>query len=115
METDELKHIIKDLEVLIRVNNLLLSRFILELSNVKKDLGLPQRCTYFKFEILQDEYDSLVSEFGKRETDKALYRLDRLLVSNKQQCPNNIAKYLRNRLKKSRLNNEGSSKEQSTE
>ena len=82
---------------------------------MKKDLGLPQRCTYFKFEILQDEYDSLVSEFGKHETDKALYRLDRLLVSNKQQCTNNIDKYIRNRLKKSRLNNEGSNKEQSTE
>lgn len=115
MEIDELKHVIKDLEILIRVNNLLLSRFILELSNVKKDLGLPQRCTYFKFEILQEEYDSLVGEFGKRETDKALYRLDRLLVSNKQQCPNNIAKYLRSKLKKSKSNNEGSNNKQSTE
>ena len=91
----ELKKLIKDLEVITRVNNLLLSRFILELGTVRKDLGLPKRCTFFRFELLQEEYDKLVQEFGKYETDKALYRLDRTLAQNKQQCPHNIGKYIR--------------------
>lgn len=94
----ELKKMIKDLEVITRVNNLLLSRFILELGTVRKDLGLPKRCTFFRFELLQDEYEKLVQEFGKKETDKALYRLDRTLAQNKQQCPHNIGKYIRKNL-----------------
>ena len=97
----ELKKLIKDLEVITRVNNLLLSRFILELGTVRKDLGLPKRCTFFRFELLQEEYDKLVQEFGKHETDKALYRLDRMLIKNKQQCPNNIRKFIASKLKKS--------------
>lgn len=111
----ELKKIIKDLEVITRVNNLLLSRFILELGTVRKDLGLPKRCTFFRFELLQEEYDKLVQEFGKHETDKALYRLDRTLAQNKQQCPHNIGKYIHNRLKKNRLSRERASQYKSTE
>ncbi|MCM1324186.1 MAG: hypothetical protein NC218_08485 [Acetobacter sp.] len=85
---------------MIRTNNLLLSRFILELAKVRKELGLPKRCFFFKFELLEAEYKELVNEFGKEKVDKALYRLDRLLLTNKQQCPNNIAKYIRNKLSK---------------
>ena len=44
----------------------------------------------------------LVAEFGQEEVDKAMYRLDRLLLTNRQQCPRNIKKYLHKRLKKSR-------------
>ena len=83
----------KRTQVLIRTNNLLISRFILELSKTRKELGLPKRVLFFKFDLLEDEYYKLVDEYGKEETDKALYRLDRLLLTNKQQCPNNIAKY----------------------
>ena len=110
-----MKSILKDLEFLIRVNNLLLSRFILELGTVRKDLGLPKRCTFFRFELLEDEYNKLVEEFGKHDTDKALYRLDRTLAQNKQQCPHNIGKYIRNRLKRNRLSREGTSQHQSAE
>lgn len=91
---------LKQLQVLVRVNNLLLSKFILQLSEVRKELGLPKRQSFFRFEILQEDVDELVNEFGKEETIKALYRLDRLLIQNKQNCPNNIKKYIRNKLKK---------------
>lgn len=93
---------IKNLQVLIRVNNLMLSRFILQLQNTRKELGLPKRETFFKFELLEDDYLELCNEYGKEETDKALYRLDRLLLKNKQNCPHNIKKYIRNKLRKKR-------------
>lgn len=93
---DELKKV----QILIRTNNLLLARFILQLSEVRKELGLPKRNVFFKFELLEDDYNLLVKEFGKEETDKALYRLDRLLIRNKQQCPNNIRKYIATRLRR---------------
>jgi hypothetical protein len=99
---------IKSLQILIRVNNLMLSRFILQLQNTRKELGLPKRETFFKFELLEDDYLELVNEFGKDQVDKSLYRLDRLLLRNKQNCPHNIKKYIRNRLRKKadRNNNE---------
>lgn len=96
----DLEQELKNLQVLVRVNNLLLSRFILQLSKTRDDLGLPKRNVFFKFELLQEDYDELVERFGKKETDKALYRLDRLLLSNKQQCPHNIKKYISTRLLK---------------
>lgn len=91
------------LQVLVRTNNLLLSRFMLELSSVRKELGLPKRRFFFKYELLEDEYQALCDEFGKDLTNKALYKLDRLLLTNKQQCPNNIAKYIRKKLHKNEL------------
>lgn len=96
----EIVNNLKQLQILVRVNNLLLSRFILQLSETRKELGLPKRQSFFKFEILQDDVDELTKEFGKDEVIKALYRLDRLLLQNKQNCPNNIKKYIRNKLKK---------------
>lgn len=105
---DELKEVIarlEQLEILTRTNNLLLSRFILELDAVRKDFKLSKQCVYFKFTISRTEYDLLVDEFGKTAVDKALYRLDRLLLTNKQQCPNNIATYIRRKCKR-KLNNE---------
>lgn len=78
---------------------MLLSRFILELSSLQKQYNLPRRVVFFKFELMQDEYDRLVEDYGKPLVDKALYKLDRLLLTNKQQCPNNIAKYIRKRLR----------------
>lgn len=95
----ELLEEMQRLQILVRTNNLLLSRFILELSKVQQQLNLPKRKVFFKFEILNDEYNTLVTEFGKEEVDKALYKLDRLLLTNKQCCPNNVAKYIRNRIK----------------
>lgn len=96
----QLEKEIKQLQILVRVNNLLLSKFILQLSETRKELGLPKRQSFFRFEILQDDVDELIREFGKDEVIKALYRLDRLLLQNKQNCPHNIKKYIRNRLRK---------------
>ncbi|MCM1324109.1 MAG: hypothetical protein NC218_08100 [Acetobacter sp.] len=102
----ELLEEMQRLQVLVRTNNLLLSRFILELSRVQQQLDLPKRKIFFKFEILNEEYDGLVAEFGKDTVDKALYKLDRLLLTNKQHCPNNITKYVRNRIKGNLKRNE---------
>ena len=97
---------IAKLQILVRVNNLLLSRFILQLSKTRDDLHLPKRNVFFKFELLQDDYNELVNEFGQDMTDKALYKLDRMLLENKQDCPNNIKKYIATKLKKkSKVNN----------
>ena len=38
---------------------------------------------------------------------EALYRLDRLLIRNKQQCPNNIRKYIATRLRRKQKNEQG--------
>ena len=85
---------------------MLLSRFILQLSKTRDDLHLPKRNVFFKFELLQDDYNELVNEFGQDMTDKALYKLDRRLRANKQDCPNNIKKYIATKLKKkSKVNN----------
>lgn len=97
----EIQSEIKALQVLIRTNNLLLSKFILQLSQVRSELKLPKRNSFFKFEILEDEYNELIDEFGKDSVDKALYRLDRNLLRNKQNCPNNIKKYITTKLRKS--------------
>ena len=97
---------IAKLQILVRVNNLLLSRFILQLSKTRDDLHLPKRNVFFKFELLQDDYNELVNEFGQDMTDKSLYKLDRMLLANKQDCPNNIKKYIATKLKKkSKVNN----------
>lgn len=103
-ELHKIENEIRQLQVLVRVNNLLLSKFILQLSEVRKELGLPKRQSFFKFEILQEDVDELVKEFGQDEVTKALYRLDRLLLKNKQNCPHNIKKYIRNRLRKGNKN-----------
>lgn len=97
---EEIESELRKINILIRTNNLLLSRFILQLSTVRKELGLPKRNVFFKFELLQEDYEELILQYGKQEVDKALYRLDRLLLTNKQQCPNNIKKYLINKLSK---------------
>lgn len=99
-QENQIEKELKQLQVLVRVNNLLLSKFILQLSETRKELGLPKRQSFFKFEILQDDVDELIKEFGKDETIKALYRLDRLLIQNKQNCPHNIKKYIRNKLRR---------------
>lgn len=105
---DILEEELKQIKILIRTNNLLLARFILQLSETRKELGLPKRNVFFKFELLEDDYNKLVEEFGKIETDKALYRLDRLLLKNKQECPNNIRKYISAKLRKSQREHEQS-------
>ena len=98
---DILEEELRQIKILIRTNNLLLARFILQLFETRKELGLPKRNVFFKFELLEDDYNELVEEFGKVETDKALYRLDRMLIKNKQQCPNNVRKFIASKLKKS--------------
>lgn len=103
---NQMKEELNKVQILIRTNNLLLARFILQLSETRKELGLPKRNVFFKFELLEDDYNELIEEFGKEETDKALYRLDRMLIKNKQQCPNNIRKYIASKLGKSLLKKE---------
>lgn len=103
---DILEEELNQIKILIRTNNLLLARFILQLSETRKELGLPKRNVFFKFELFEDDYNKLVEEFGKTETDKALYRLDRLLLKNKQECPNNIRKYISAKLRKSQREHE---------
>ena len=103
---NQIKEELNKVQILIRTNNLLLARFILQLSETRKELGLPKRNVFFKFELLEDDYKELIEEFGKEETDKALYRLDRMLIKNKQQCPNNIRKYIASKLGKSLLKKE---------
>lgn len=110
---NQIKEELNKVQILIRTNNLLLARFILQLSETRKELGLPKRNVFFKFELLEDDYNELTKEFGKEETDKALYRLDRMLIKNKQQCPNNIRKYITNKLRKSLLNKKERKKEKS--
>lgn len=100
---NQIKEELNRVQILIRTNNLLLARFILQLSETRKELGLPKRNVFFKFELLKNDYDELIEEFGKEETDKALYRLDRMLIKNKQQCPNNVRKYITSKLRKSLL------------
>ena len=101
---NQIKEELNKVQILIRTNNLLLARFILQLSETRKELGLPKRNVFFKFELLEDDYKEVIEEFGKEETDKALYRLDRMLIKNKQQCPNNIRKYIASKLRKSLSN-----------
>ena len=95
----ELSDEISQNKILLRVNNLLLARFILQLSQVRNDFNLPKRNTFFKFEILNDDYRDLCKEYGKDIVDKTLYRLDRTLLLNKQDCPHNIKKYITNKIK----------------
>ena len=90
---------IKTTQILIRTNNLLLSRFIMQLQEVRKELKLPKKNTFFRFEIDEDDYDELVAQFGTIAVDKALYRLDRYLLTNKQELPNNIKRYVAKKLK----------------
>lgn len=91
---------IEQVSILIKVNNLLLSRFILQLSYLQKDLRTPNRNVFFKFELLQEDYQELINQFGKQEVDKVLYRLDRMLMLNKMNCPNNIKKFVIKKLSK---------------
>lgn len=91
---------INELKILTRVNNVLVSRFIVELQGFKKYQRVPNTQHFFRFELLDDEYSALVREYGKDDVDRALYRLDRLLITNKMSCPNNISKYVRRKLEK---------------
>lgn len=97
----EIDEKLKNIEILLRVNNILMTRFIVTFNNIFRRFNLPKCLTFFKFEILEDDYKALVSEFKKESVDKALYNLDRLLLANKIDCPNNIAKYIRTKIKNS--------------
>ena len=92
----------KQLNILTRVNNILLSKFILQLQTVKKELHLPKIQSFFRFELLDDDYNELVEEFGRQDVDKALFHLDRQMVRNKLNCPNNIKRYIKSKLVKKR-------------
>lgn len=99
MEQEILEQL-KQLNILTRVNINLLAKMILQLQTVKKVLHLPKLVSFTRFEILDDEYQELVEEFGKKEVNKALWYLDRQLVRNKMNCPNNIKKYISKKIQK---------------
>lgn len=102
----EILNQLKELNILTRVNNVLLSKFILQLQTVKRELHLPRLVSFFRFEILKDEYEELCEEYGRNEVDKALYHLDRQLVRNKLECPNNIKRYIKAQMRKTERNRE---------
>lgn len=102
----EILNQLKELNILTRVNNVLLSKFILQLQTVKRELHLPRLVSFFRFEILKDEYEELCEEYGHNEVDKALYHLDRQLVRNKLECPNNIKRYIKAQMRKTERNRE---------
>lgn len=95
----DLQEMLRTQEILLRTNNIIMSRFILELNNLMTELKIPRHKLFFKFAISDDDYDLLVKEFDSASVDKALIKLDKLLMTNKQDCPNNIYQYTRARLK----------------
>ena len=95
----DLPEMLRTQEILLRTNNLIMSRFILELNNLMTELKIPRHKLFFKFSISDDDYNLLVKEFDSASVDKALIKLDRLLMTNRQDCPNNIYQYTRARLK----------------
>lgn len=98
----DLQEMLRTQEILLRTNNLIMSRFILELNNLMTELKVPRHKLFFKFSISDDDYDLLVKEFDSTSVDKALIKLDRLLMTNRQDCPNNIYQYTRSKLKQAR-------------
>lgn len=100
----EIDERLRQIDILIRVNNLIISKFILQLSNLKKQLNIKDNNDFFKFSILQTDYEELVNQYGKQEVDKVLYRLDRMLILNKINCPNNIKNFVIKKLKKNSVN-----------
>lgn len=96
----ELYEQMKQINILMRVNNVLLSKFIVDLQSMAGYLNIPKRLGFFKFSILVSDYDELCSEFEKKDVDKALVRLDQMMAANKVQCPNNIKRYIKAKLKK---------------
>lgn len=99
-EHQEIMDELKKINILMRVNNIVISKFILQLQTLRKELHLPKLISYWKFELLEDEYVELIKEFNRSDVDKALWYLDRQLVDNKMDCPNNIKKYIIRQLKK---------------
>lgn len=96
----ELDESLRQINILLRVNNLLISKFILQLSNIKRQYNIKDSNDFFKFSILQTDYEELINQYGKQEVDKVLYRLDRMLILNKINCPNNIKNFVIKKLKK---------------
>ena len=92
------------LEILQRVNNVLLSKFILQLQVLRKELHLPKLISFWTFDLAEDDYKELISEYDKKDVDNALYYLSRLLVDNKMDCPNNIKRYIIKQLKRQATN-----------
>lgn len=90
----------KDLEILLRVNNLLLAKLINEWNCVKKELDIPKKYFGFKFSITQDEFNELCEAYGRKRVENILFKLDRMLLLNKMECPRDIKKYVAKRANK---------------
>lgn len=96
----ELYEQMKQINILMRVNNVLLSKFIIELQSMGAYLNIPKRIVGFKFWLSLDDYKELCSEFAQKDVDKAFIRLDQMMAANKVECPNNIKRYIKAKLKK---------------
>lgn len=98
MSEQEILEQLKQINILMRVNNALLSKFIVKMQTVSKVLHLPPLVSFMSFELLEDDYKELLKDFKREDIDKALFWLDRQMVRNKMQCPHNIKRYIRNKL-----------------
>lgn len=102
----EMLHRLTQLEILQRVNNVIISKFIRQLERTRKELRLPKSISCFTFDLTEDEYEELNSEYDPKDVNKALYYLAHQLAENKMDCPNNIKKYIIRQLKKQKANRE---------
>lgn len=88
----------KEFEILLRVNNLLLAKLINEWNTVKKEIDLPKRYFGFKFTITQQDFQELCDKYGRKDVENVLFKLDRMLLLNKMNCPRDIKKYVARRI-----------------
>lgn len=92
------------LEILQRVNTVIISKFIRQLDSTRRELHLPKLVSFWTFDLTDDEYDELISEYDPKDVNKALYYLARQLAENKMDCPNNIKRYIIKQLKRQATN-----------
>lgn len=103
MEEQLLREVLQkltQLEILQRVNTVIISKFIRQLDSTRRELHLPKLISFWTFDLTDDEYDELISEYDPKDVNRALYYLARQLAENKMNCPNNIMKYIVKQLRK---------------
>ena len=102
-EIREMQEQLKQINILVRINNILLSKFINQLQEVKKRIRVPDVVSFFRFDIYLEDYKELCKEFEKKDVDKALFWLDRQLIQNKMACPSNVKSFVLKRLTRQKI------------
>lgn len=102
-EIREMQEQLKQINILVRINNILLSKFINQLQEVKKRIRVPDVVSFFRFDIYLEDYKELCKEFEKKDVDKALFWLDRQLIQNKMACPSNVKSFVLKRLTRQKV------------